>query len=97
MPRALSCRARTGAGDGAASVMASRHITAPVVGVQFHPESGLTPHGPGILLSLIEDLAAPGRPDRIDASGIRAVVPPTTHSATDTTDTTGDAHDPRPR
>ena len=93
MPAELEVTARTESGV----IMAIRHREWPMEAVQFHPESVLTPHGPGILLSLIEDLAAPGRPDRIGASGIRAVVPPTTHSATDTTDTTGDAHDPRPR
>ena len=40
-------------------VMAARHVDAPVVGLQFHPESVLTPHGPAILKALVTDLAAP--------------------------------------
>ena len=40
-------------------VMAARHVDAPVVGLQFHPESVLTPHGPAILKALVTDLATP--------------------------------------
>ena len=43
---------------GAGIVMAARHTTAPVVGMQFHPESVLTPYGPGILRAVTDDLAA---------------------------------------
>lgn len=38
-------------------VMAARHRRLPMVGVQFHPESILTPTGPLILRSLIAELA----------------------------------------
>ena|GEM_PF-5417 len=40
-------------------VMAAQHVDAPVVGLQFHPESVLTPHGPAILKALVTNLAAP--------------------------------------
>jgi anthranilate synthase/aminodeoxychorismate synthase-like glutamine amidotransferase len=40
-------------------VMGLRHRTLPVVGVQFHPESILTPSGPSLLSNF---LAATGRP-----------------------------------
>jgi anthranilate synthase component 2 len=35
--------------DGHSLVMAARHRTAPMVGVQFHPESILTPEGGRII------------------------------------------------
>ncbi len=59
MPDDLVDLAVTGGADPAGSgvVMAARHRSAPVVGLQFHPESVLTPHGPGILQALTEDLA----------------------------------------
>ena len=38
-------------------IMAMRHRALPVEAVQFHPESVLTPYGPGILRSLTDDLA----------------------------------------
>ena len=34
-------------------VMAIRHRSHPTVGVQFHPESVLTPHGPGLLKNFL--------------------------------------------
>lgn len=40
-------------------VMAARHVSAPLVGLQFHPESVLTPQGPAILRALTQDLARP--------------------------------------
>ena len=57
LPQALTCLARTIEADGTGVVMAARHAVAPVVGLQFHPESVLTPYGPGILRSLTDDLA----------------------------------------
>ena len=58
LPPTLTCLARTIEMDGAGIVMAARHTTAPVVGMQFHPESVLTPYGPGILRAVTDDLAA---------------------------------------
>jgi anthranilate synthase/aminodeoxychorismate synthase-like glutamine amidotransferase len=40
------------ADDG--EVMAVRHRSLPIVGVQFHPESVLTPHGPALARNFIE-------------------------------------------
>ena len=57
LPPSLICLARTIEADAAGVVMAARHATAPVVGLQFHPESVLTPYGPGILRSLTDELA----------------------------------------
>ena len=59
LPDDLVALAVTGDSDpaGGGVVMAARHRSAPVVGLQFHPESVLTPHGPGILRALTEDLA----------------------------------------
>ena len=57
LPQALTCLARAIKADGTGVVMAARHAVAPVVGLQFHPESVLTPYGPGILRSLTDDLA----------------------------------------
>lgn len=50
LPRALSVSARTG--DGI--VMALRHRSLPVYGVQFHPESILTPDGQTLLRNFLE-------------------------------------------
>lgn len=44
--------------------MASRHKQLPLVGLQFHPESVLTPHGPEILRGLITDLSQGQTPYR---------------------------------
>lgn len=66
LPPDLVSLAVTGTGDPAREgiVMAARHATAPVVGMQFHPESVLTPAGPLLLRAMTEDLAATGAPSR---------------------------------
>ncbi len=50
VPDALEVTARTADGE----VMAVRHREHPVVGIQFHPESVLTPRGPDICRNFLE-------------------------------------------
>ncbi len=50
LPPVLQVAARTEAGD----IMALRHVARPHVGVQFHPESFLTPAGPALLRAFLE-------------------------------------------
>ena len=50
MPGCLRVTARTAEGE----IMAVRHAAYPVFGVQFHPESILTPHGAVILQNFME-------------------------------------------
>lgn len=57
-PEALVSLARTAPVEGVDGiVMAARHRSAPAVGLQFHPESILTPQGPALLKSITADLA----------------------------------------
>ena len=57
-PEALVSLARTAPVEGVDGiVMAARHRSAPAVGLQFHPESILTPQGPALLRSITADLA----------------------------------------
>jgi anthranilate synthase/aminodeoxychorismate synthase-like glutamine amidotransferase len=50
LPDCLRVAARSPAGD----IMALRHVDRPHVGVQFHPESFLTPEGPALLAAFLE-------------------------------------------
>lgn len=54
LPESLISLAHTG--DGI--VMAARHRSAPCIGLQFHPESILTPAGPLLLRGLLADLTS---------------------------------------
>ena len=53
VPPELTVTARTDDGE----VMGVRHATHPVEGVQFHPESVLTPDGPALLANFLEGAA----------------------------------------
>jgi len=48
-------------------VMGIRHASLPLEGVQFHPESVLTPDGPHLLANFLR-LAGEGEADRLDAA-----------------------------
>jgi anthranilate synthase/aminodeoxychorismate synthase-like glutamine amidotransferase len=48
-------------------VMGIRHVELPLEGVQFHPESVLTPEGPRLLASFLR-LAGEGEADTLDAA-----------------------------
>ena len=50
-PDALEVTARTPEGE----IMGVRHRTLPIEGVQFHPESVLTPEGPRIMANFLKD------------------------------------------
>ena len=56
LPEVLEVTALS-ADDG--EVMALRHRTHPTVGVQFHPESVLTPDGPGLLRNFLQGRLGP--------------------------------------
>ena len=50
MPRELEISARTAAGE----IMGVRHRQLPIEGVQFHPESILTPEGPALMANFLQ-------------------------------------------
>jgi hypothetical protein len=63
-------------------IMGIRHIALPMEGVQFHPESVLTPQGPHLLANFLR-LAGEGEADRLDdatgsfaTAGLRLPDPP---------------------
>ncbi len=60
LPRELEVTARTG--DGL--VMGLQHKTLPRFGVQFHPESILTPHGPRLVANFLEMAKSSGERGR---------------------------------
>ncbi|NBU40612.1 MAG: aminodeoxychorismate/anthranilate synthase component II [Planctomycetia bacterium] len=53
LPRDFEVDAWSTAPDGSREIMAIRHRTLPVYGVQFHPESFLTPTGPDLLRAFL--------------------------------------------
>ena len=62
LPDALVSLAETTQTDEDTSggiVMAARHRSLPAVGLQFHPESILTPQGPALLKAVTAGLARP--------------------------------------
>ena len=63
VPDVLEVTARTT--DGV--VMALRHRSLPLEGVQFHPESVLTPDGPRVLANFLR-MAGEGTPEILDAA-----------------------------
>ena len=48
-------------------VMGLRHVSLPMEGVQFHPESVLTPDGPHLLANFLRQ-AGEGEASRLDAA-----------------------------
>jgi anthranilate synthase/aminodeoxychorismate synthase-like glutamine amidotransferase len=59
LPPELEVSARADDGE----VMAIRHVTWPVEGVQFHPESVLTAHGQLLVANWLQPLSISPRPD----------------------------------
>ena len=57
VPCALTVTARTPDGE----IMGVRHADLPVEGVQFHPESVLTPNGPALLENFLDSQGADAR------------------------------------
>lgn len=64
LPAELRVTARS---DDDGVVMGLRHLTLPLEGVQFHPESVLTPEGPRVLANFLR-LAGEGEASRLDAA-----------------------------
>ena len=72
-------------------VMGIRHTALPLEGVQFHPESVLTPQGPHLLANFLR-LAGEGHAERLDqASGSFA-----TRGLAEAPPTSSDPASPRP-
>jgi anthranilate synthase/aminodeoxychorismate synthase-like glutamine amidotransferase len=70
-------------------VMGIRHVSLPMEGVQFHPESVLTPQGPHLLANFLR-LAGEGEAGRLDAAsgsfatqGMNEVIEPGDEAETD--------------
>jgi len=60
LPAELLVTARTAEGE----IMGVRHARLPVEGVQFHPESVLTPEGPAMMRNFLYGPASAARPGR---------------------------------
>jgi anthranilate synthase/aminodeoxychorismate synthase-like glutamine amidotransferase len=79
LPDCLQAVAHTAEGE----MMALRHETSPLIGLQFHPESILTEHGKTILANFLENravsfperLASAGRNGDLDGNGRRHLRP----------------------
>ncbi|MCS7259975.1 MAG: bifunctional anthranilate synthase component II/anthranilate phosphoribosyltransferase [Anaerolineae bacterium] len=69
LPECLEVCARTDEGE----IMAVRHRSYPLVGVQFHPESFLTEHGHHLLRNFLELSAAPRSPVSVSVPAPTAV------------------------
>jgi anthranilate synthase component 2 len=54
LPAELEATARTASGE----LMGLRHRALPIEGVQFHPESFMTPHGPALLANFLNGARA---------------------------------------
>jgi len=59
LPRDFEMDAWSTAPDGSREIMAIRHRTLPIYGVQFHPESFLTPAGYDLLRGFLGACAVP--------------------------------------
>jgi anthranilate synthase component 2 len=59
-PAELEATARTvpAAAEGEGELMGLRHARLPIEGVQFHPESFMTPNGPSLLANFLESARA---------------------------------------
>jgi anthranilate synthase/aminodeoxychorismate synthase-like glutamine amidotransferase len=57
LPAAIAVTARSPEGE----IMAVRHRTLPIEGVQFHPESALTPDGPALVANFVARCAGAAR------------------------------------